>query len=302
MSAPKARKYIYILDRYTNKNLCLKAPLEEEFVLGEKLLFEQVWWDGKKAMSIGTYIGEKFSDIDRTGTYVGRLTSDEQREFEDMQKKAKAKFPLFKKMFKSAFPAAIPVTARYHMFANQRYFYFYSEQRFNFVEFIREFRQELGGQFFLFQVWARDMVKMSPATDHIVWCNGRNLCCKSNRPLPSIDVESLLVQHLDGRDVEKLKWRCGKLKCSLIYEVETYVSESKKFPAKGAKIEMNNCEQCGMVTNFNIMTQKIDVQLDDGMRVQIDLEEVKKIHENRRNKLPNDHERELVAAAKDAVG
>jgi hypothetical protein len=38
-----------------------------------------------------------------------------------------------------------------------------------------------------------------------------------------------------------------------------------------------------MVTNFNIMTNKIDVQLEDGIRIQIDLE------------------RELVAAAKDAV-
>jgi hypothetical protein len=49
------------------------------------------------------------------------------------------------------------------------------------------------------------------------------------------------------------------------------------------------------------MTNKIDVQLDDGIRVQIDLDEVKKIHENRKKKITNDHERELVAAAKDAV-
>jgi len=56
-----------------------------------------------------------------------------------------------------------------------------------------------------------------------------------------------------------------------------------------------------MVTNFNIMTNKIDVQLDDGIRVQIDLEEVKAIHAQRKGKVPNDHERELVAAAKDAA-
>jgi hypothetical protein len=37
-----------------------------------------------------------------------------------------------------------------------------------------------------------------------------------------------------------------------------------------------------MVTNFNIITKKIDVQLDDGTRIQINLDEVKKIHENRK--------------------
>ncbi len=301
MNSTSPTKYIYILDRYTNKNLKLEAPADENFELGEKLIFQQIWGDGKKTMSIWTYIGEKFSDIERDATYVGRLTEAELQEFEEMQKKAKAHFPMFKKMFKTAFPTAIPVTARYHMFVKQRYFYFYAEQRFNFVEFIKEFRQALGWQFFLFQVGARDMVKMSPGTDHIVWCNGRNLCCKSNRPLPSIDVEDLLVQHLDGRDIERLKGRCGKLKCSLIYEVETYITESKNFPPKWATIDMHNCEQCGMVTNFNIMTNKVDVQLEDGIRVQIDLEEVKKIHENRKNKIPDDHERELVAATKDAV-
>lgn len=294
-------KTIYILDRYTNKNYWLEVQSEQEFLLWEKIIFEQTGSDGKKSQSIGTYIGDKYNDIDRKCIYVDRMTEHEIEEFDRMQKEAKAKFPLFKKMFKTAFPTAIPVTARYHMFARQWYFYFYSEQRFNFVEFIKEFRQELGAQFFLFQVWARDMVKMSPATDHIVGCNGRNLCCKSNRPLPSIDVEDLLVQHLDGRDIERLKWRCGKLKCSLIYEVETYITESKGFPSKWSTIDIKDCPQCGMVTNFNVMTKKIDVQLEDGIRIQIDLDEVKKIHEHRKGKIQDEHERELVAAAKDAV-
>lgn len=49
------------------------------------------------------------------------------------------------------------------------------------------------------------------------------------------------------------------------------------------------------------MTNKIDVQTEEGVRLQIDLAEVKKIHENRKRKIPDEHERELVAAAKDAV-
>jgi cell fate regulator YaaT (PSP1 superfamily) len=198
----------------------------------KKSLLKYVWDDGKKNMSIGTYIGEKYNNIDREATYAWRLTRKRFKNLKLCKTKAKAHFPLFKKMFKAAFPGAVPITARYHMFASQRYFYFYAEQRFNFVEFIKEFRQALGWQFFLFQIGARDMIKMSPGTDHIVGCNGLNLCCKSNRPLPSIDVEDLLIQHLDGRDIERLKGRCGKLKCSLIYEVETYIEESKAYLQK----------------------------------------------------------------------
>jgi|GEM_PF-135583 len=294
------RKYIYIIDRYTNKNFRMLVEPAETFEPGEKIIFEYMSGDGKKSMSIGTYIGERYSTIDRDVTFVGRLTAEELDDFEEMQTKARTHFPLFKQLFKGAFPTAIPVTARYHMFSNLRYFYFYAEQRFNFVEFIKEFRQKLGSQFFLFQVGARDMIKLSPGTDDIVGCNGLHLCCKSNRPLPSIDVEDLLVQHLDGRDIERLKGRCGKLKCSLIYEVDTYISESKNFPPKGSKVETTNCEKCGMVTNFNIMTRKIDVLLPDETRIQIDLEEVKKIHLSRKaNPQLDSHERELIAAAVD---
>lgn len=295
------KKIIYILDRYTSKHYWLDVPSEEEFLLWEKIIFEQTGADGKITKSIGKYIGEKFSNIDRRAIYVDRCTAQEVEDFERKQKEAKEQFPLFKKMFKEAFPSATPVTARYHMFTRQWYFYFYSEQRFNFVEFIKEFRQALGGQFFLFQVGARDMMRLSPGADNMIGENGRNLCCKSNMPLPSIDVEMLLIQHLEGRDIERLKGFCGKLKCSLIYEVETYIQESQRFPEKGASIDIEHQEQQGTVTNFNIMTNKIDVQLDDGTRLQIDVEEVQKIHEKRKKKIHTDHERELVAAVKDAT-
>ena len=295
------KKTIYILDRYTSKHYWLEVASEEEFLLWEKIIFEQTWGDGKKSKSIGKYIGEKFSNIDRRAVYVDRCTAQEGEDFERKQKEAKEIFPLFKKMFKEAFPTATPVTARYHMFARQWYFYFYSEQRFNFVEFIKEFRQELWGQFFLFQVGARDMMRLSPGADNMIGENGRNLCCKSNMPLPSIDVEMLLIQHLEGRDIERLKGFCGKLKCSLIYEVETYIQESQRFPEKWAHIDMEHQDQQWTVTNFNIMTNKIDIQLDDGTRLQINVDEVKKIHEKRKSKIYNDDEIKLVAAAKDAT-
>jgi cell fate regulator YaaT (PSP1 superfamily) len=58
------------------------------------------------------------------------------------------------------------------------------------------------------------------------------LCCKSTRALPSVEIENIVLQNLEGRDIEKLKGRCGKLKCSIMYELELYTEESKKFPHK----------------------------------------------------------------------
>lgn len=189
---------LYCLDWHNNKTVAIITSVGlEKFSSGDKLVYQLPGERG--GQSIATYLGleDTKKSLMRTGEYLDHLAPDDKKYFDTMQQQAQKKYPLFKKKFKHHFPDAIPVTARYHIFAEQYYFYFYSEERFNFVEFIKEFREDLKAQFFLFQVGARDMIKMSPATDDIVGCNGINLCCKSNRPLPSIDVEMLVAQHLE---------------------------------------------------------------------------------------------------------
>lgn len=62
-------KKIYIIDRYTNKNLWMPVDESEQFGLGEKIAFAYTGGDGKQNMSIGTYIGERYSGIDREARY-----------------------------------------------------------------------------------------------------------------------------------------------------------------------------------------------------------------------------------------
>ncbi len=265
-------KAIYILDRYTSKNFKLEVGSQEEFVLNEKLVF---YADKEKDAipSIGMYIGEKFSSIQREWIYDRRLTSKEGEEFDSTQKKAREHFPLFKKLFKKNFPDATPVTARYHIFSHQCYFYFYAEHRLDFKNFIMEFRQQFPGRFFFYQVDARNMIKMSPATDYMLWIDGRPLPCKSNLPLPNVEVDDILIQHLEGRDIERLKWLSGKLKCSLSYELDTYIEESKYFPQRGTRVSTDLGDREGVVTDFNIMTRMITLKTDEDERIMIHLDE-----------------------------
>jgi hypothetical protein len=41
------------------------------------------------------------------------------------------------------------------------------------------------------------MIKLSPATDCLSGCNGAQLCCKSPRPLPSVEIENIVLQNLE---------------------------------------------------------------------------------------------------------
>lgn len=214
-----------------------------------------------------------------------KLEGSEKEFFEEKQKDALIHFPSFKKQFRKKFEWSIPVTARYQIFSRQTYFYFFSEQRYIFGDFVREFQQEVGTALFFFQIGARDMIKLSPATDDIVWCNGMHLCCKSNRPLPSVDIEDVIIQQLEWRDIERLKGRCGKLKCSIIYEVETYIQESEKFPLKGQKVEVPECDICGICTSFNINTQEVIIKTEDDSRIRISLDAIKRSLEEKKKLL-----------------
>ncbi|MFA5748290.1 MAG: regulatory iron-sulfur-containing complex subunit RicT, partial [Candidatus Absconditabacterales bacterium] len=268
-------------DCYTNKNTLVKGINEDVFVKlkhGDKVVYNLIEQTGGNKLSIGTNLGHEIQ-TDRYGEFERILEGDEKEFFDKQQKIALKIFPLFKKLFKKNFANSIPVTAKFHIFTDQIYFYFYSEDRYVFTDFVKEFRQELGKNIFLFQIGARDMIKMSPGTDCIVGCNGINLCCKSSRALPSVEIENIVLQNLEGRDIEKLKGRCGKLKCSLIYELELYLEDSKKFPQKGTPVKVKNSDICGVTSSFNIMSGDVTVRTDDGVTFRIPLDQIKTLKE-----------------------
>lgn len=272
---------LYCLDRYTNKNIALETtrPLSD-FKPNDKLVY-QTKTDEKQSLAIYLWY-EAPALVERAGELLDHLYEDDKKYFDEMQQKANEKFFLFKKRFKEEFPTAKPVTARYHIFTEQYYFYFFGEERYNFSDFVKRFREELGHSFFLFQIGARDMIKMSPATDSIIWCNGICLCCKSNRPLPNVEIEAVVEQHLEWRDIERLKGRCGKLKCCLLYEIELYLEENKKYPSKGEMVE-SSCGVCGTVISFNIMTGKVQIKDADGIVFSFDANEIKrKYHQEKK--------------------
>lgn len=275
-------KNAYVLDRYTNKNVLLAWIDDEQFAkfkAGDKLVYSSVDQSGTNKQTIGTYLGHDIV-TDRQGTFQKILEGADKTFFEEQQLLALDIFPLFKKLFKKTFHDSIPVTARYQVFGDQLYFYFYSEERYVFTDFVKEFRQEIGKNIFLFQIGARDMIKMSPWADCLpCWADGiLPMHCKTTLALPSVEMETLILQNLEWRDIEKLKWRCGKLKCSLIYELETYIEESKKFPPKWSYVETKWAEISGTVFSFNIMNGDVTVKTKEGgMIVRIPYTTISKI-------------------------
>ena len=273
----QTKREVFVLDWYTNKNIKvvnITADIVEKLKPGDKIVYTIE--ENHQKPSIGTYLWHDI-DTDRVWYFTKVLEWEDKEFFEEQSKFALKIFPIFKKKFKQEFPNSIPVTARFHIYLDQLYFYFYSEERYVFTEFVKKFREKIGKNIFLFQVWARDMVKMDPKTDNLP-CGADGIIpmhCKTTLPLPSIEMEKIILQNLEWRDIERLKWRCGKLKCSLIYEIDIYQKESKKYPPKWSEVKYLKWNIDWIATSYNIMTGDVTIKTKEWDIYRIPTQEVK---------------------------
>lgn len=220
----------YISDYLINKVFKLKNW--PALTYWQKIIYK---WE--KENSVGMVLGYE-ADSSVEVEFVEVLQGQKLEQYNIKQSEAKNLFRLFKTEFKKSFPQAVPVNARFNLNWNQIYFYFYSEDRFSFWDFVPRFRKKIWYNMFLFQVWARDRVRLSDAAQYREWACGRGLCCARGRsPMPNVDWENIVLQNLEARWVENLKWHCWKLKCSLNFEKEIYEQEIENYPLKWSKFE-----------------------------------------------------------------
>ena len=105
---------------------------------------------------------------------------------------------------------------------------------------------------------------------------GRELCCSSwLDKFSNISIRMAKEQDLPLNQ-SKLTGVCGRLKCCLIYELETYQEVKGKLPKAGETIHIPSCEggQCGtsgcaMTQGANVAKELITVELLTGGRAEI---------------------------------
>ena len=265
---------LYVLDYFMNKNFkVLNCPDEIRTQLRhwDKIVYicEEKWVQ-KNSIWLVIWYPIKAS---KTVEFERAFSEDESREFLEQQNIAHKVFPSFKKKFKLRFEGSRPITARYNPIGDQIYFYFYSEERYVFWDFVKELRAEIWKNLFLFQIWARDMMRLDPAAkDYAVGSDcGMLTACQSLNPLPSVEVECIGLQGVDGRDMERLKGRCWKLKCSLMYELEIYQEEVKNFPTKWSTIKCPWSNENWIVSSYNIMTREVILKTPEGAILRVPL-------------------------------
>ena len=241
---------ISITDRLTNKpiNLEIDATLVSHW---DYLIYRDE--EGKQQIWVYRW---RTIPINKYWKYEWKLDGETKQKFWRYQQKSNDLFKIFKPEFKASFPQAKVITSKANIQWDTVYFYFYCEDRLNFADFVREMRPKIPVKFFIYQVWARDMVRLHPeAKERLSECGCWPVWCCWTWPLPTVEIENIALQSLEWRDIEKLKWRCWKLKCSIVYEKADYLDVAPLYPLKWSTVTINNHEM--RCIWHNMMTEEV---------------------------------------------
>ena len=112
-------------------------------------------------------------------------------------------------------------------------FYYTAEGRVDFRELIKKYAVEFKTRIEMKQVGFREEASRIGG----IGSCGRELCCSSwLKDLRKVNISSARYQKL-SINPQKLAGQCGKLKCCLNYELDTYLDALKDFPKKDFKIK-----------------------------------------------------------------
>jgi cell fate regulator YaaT (PSP1 superfamily) len=148
-------------------------------------------------------------------------------------------------------------------------FYFSAEGRIDFRDLVRELAHVLHARIEMKQIGARDEAKVIGAAGPC----GRELCCSTWLREPGgVSVKMAKAQGL-SLNPSKLAGMCGRLKCCLRYEYDTYLELNRTLPSLGSRVESVKGE--GVVARQNPLKQTVLLQLDnDGGFAEASLEDL----------------------------
>lgn len=149
------------------------------------------------------------------------------------------------------------------LFGNDRVvFYYVSEQRVDFRELVKTLAKRLQVRIEMRQIGIRDEAKLLADYGDC----GKPVCCNTHlREMPPVSMKMAKMQKAT-LDPNKISGRCGRLKCCLRYEYDTYEEYRKELPAVGSTVVTR--QGTGRVVAQEILAKKVLVAYE-GQRVMV---------------------------------
>jgi cell fate regulator YaaT (PSP1 superfamily) len=169
-----------------------------------------------------------------------------------------------------------------HLFGGERIvIYYLAENRVDFRELVRQLASEFQTRIEMRQIGVRDEAKLLADYGDC----GKPVCCNTHlSEMPPVSMKMAKLQKAT-LDPTKISGRCGRLKCCLRYEYDTYEEYQKDLPPIGSEVVTSNGR--ARVLNQEILARQVLVQTEDGRRVLIEASDVLTVLDRGSGKRPS---------------
>ncbi len=156
-----------------------------------------------------------------------------------------------------------------HLFGGERVIVYYlAEGRVDFRELVKRLASEFQTRIEMRQIGVRDEAKLLADFGDC----GKEVCCNSHlHQMPPVSMKMAKLQKAT-LDPTKISGRCGRLKCCLRYEYDTYREIKAEMPTVGSAIVTERGK--ARVLGHEIIANQLLVEMEDHRRILIDANEV----------------------------
>ena len=146
--------------------------------------------------------------------------------------------------------------------------YYIADERVDFRELVKQLAGEFRSKIEMRQIGVRDEAKLLADYGDC----GKPVCCNTHLSrMPPVSMRMAKVQRVTF-DPNKISGRCGRLKCCLRYEFDTYQSLQSDMPPLGSVVDTTEGE--GKIINIETLTNQLLVLMEDKRRVMVDATDV----------------------------
>lgn len=147
-------------------------------------------------------------------------------------------------------------------------FYYLAEKRVDFRELVKDLARAFRTRIEMRQIGVRDEAKLIADYGDC----GKPVCCNTHlTAMPPVSMKMAKLQKTT-LDPSKISGRCGRLKCCLRYEFDTYRELERELPAVGSHVA--TAKGRGKVVAQEILARKLVVEYEDHRRIIIGQDEI----------------------------
>ncbi len=228
----------------------------------------------QRGLEAGDVLCEATDDVARSlsnapgGAILRELSADDANELVHIHSKERNEFEVCRQHVQRL-RLPMELVDVEHLFGGERVVVYYlSEDRVDFRDLVKLLASEFQTRIEMRQIGVRDEAKLLADYGDC----GKPVCCNTHlHEMPPVSMKMAKLQKAT-LDPTKISGRCGRLKCCLRYEYDTYEELQKTLPPAGSEIVTSTGR--ARVLNQEILTQQLLVQMEDGRRVLISVQDV----------------------------